>query len=309
VHTAFATDLITDLILAGPDQEISRSTLRANGNNGNPEPFLKYIAARYGSFPNVWICLCNEYEIRTPTYNVKEIAQFGETIKKYLPYETPVSVHSTPRTLWADEFLNMPQWYDHVIIQKKIRKLAPAAGVIDQVWNSGKDNKPMMMPIINDELSYEGKGDKHSEHDTIESHLGAFLGGGYASTGEKPGGKIGQYFVGDFDASEHTAADNLKYLRETIDNNITFWKMAPDTRVFDNLDNDFRTMAWPGNEYLLGTNKAKKNLIIQLPNSEWKITQYDIIAKTKSELTNSAKGKFSFDSPNSRAVLFHFKKN
>ncbi len=32
------------------------------------------------------------------------------------------------------------------------------------------------------ELSYEGKGDHHSEADTIAAHLGAFLGGGYGTT-------------------------------------------------------------------------------------------------------------------------------
>ncbi|MGC9330238.1 MAG: hypothetical protein ACP5I1_21555, partial [Candidatus Hinthialibacter sp.] len=144
VQTAYDVDLIADLILAGPDKEISRSTLRAGGNGGDPEPFLKYIAARYGSYPNVWICLCNEYEIRTPKYREKEIARFGKIIKKYLPYETPLSVHSTPGTLWAEEFLTMPQWYDHAIIQNKIRKLAPSADVIHQVWKSGKDGAPMM---------------------------------------------------------------------------------------------------------------------------------------------------------------------
>jgi hypothetical protein len=68
VEAAHKHDLIADIILAGPDAESSRSTLRAKHNGGDPEPFLKYMAARYGSFPNVWFCLCNEYEIKEPTY-------------------------------------------------------------------------------------------------------------------------------------------------------------------------------------------------------------------------------------------------
>jgi len=60
VQTAFEHDLIADLILAGPDSEESRSTLRAAANGGDPEPWLRYVAARYGSYPNVWFCLANK---------------------------------------------------------------------------------------------------------------------------------------------------------------------------------------------------------------------------------------------------------
>lgn len=63
VQTALQEDLIADLILCGPDTEDSRSVLRAAENAGDRLPLLRYIAARYGSFPNVWICLANEYDI------------------------------------------------------------------------------------------------------------------------------------------------------------------------------------------------------------------------------------------------------
>lgn len=308
VKTAYETDLIADLILAGPDLEESRSTLRARHNHGDPAPFLKYIAARYGSFPNVWICLCNEYEIRKPTYTEEEIARFGVILKNYLPYKTPLSVHSTPNTLWSAAFSGLPEWHDHQIIQKKIRALAPAADVIQKTWENKNRGNPLHKPTINDELSYQGKGDKHSKHDTIESHLGAFLGGGYASTGEKPGNKLGQYFRGKFDPKEHSAAEHLKWLRECIDQNVTFWNMKPDLEIFSNLDDDFRGMAWPNHEYVLGTNHEKTGLIASLPEGEWIVTQFDVIDKTKSILSTNAGGRFEFNSPDSRAVLFLFKK-
>ncbi|HEX8204115.1 MAG TPA: DUF5060 domain-containing protein, partial [Isosphaeraceae bacterium] len=66
VAAAFAHDLVADLILCGPDTRASRSTLRAAGNGGDPTPFLRYVAARYGSYPNVWFCLCNEFDIKEP---------------------------------------------------------------------------------------------------------------------------------------------------------------------------------------------------------------------------------------------------
>jgi hypothetical protein len=308
VQTALEHDLIADLILCGPDTKESRSVLRAGNNNGDPTPYLKYIAARYGSYPNVWICLCNEFEIKDPKYSEKEIARYGRIIKQYLPCPTPVSVHATPRTLWSAKFDELPGWNDHMIIQKKIRNLPDAADVIQQTRQKS-GGRTRNMPTVNDELSYEGKGDKHTEHDTIESHLGAFLGGGYGTTGEKPGNKLGQYFKGCFNPAEHTSADNLKYLRKIINRNVKFWKMSPGTAIFSNMHPGFRGLAWPGHEYVLGTNKAQSDIVANLPDGIWTITCYDIISKKQMVLSKTARGRFKFDAPKSRAIMFHFRKN
>ena len=309
VQTAWEQDLIADLILCGPDTKESRSVLRAGNNGGDPTPYLKYIAARYGSYPNVWICLCNEFDIKEPKYSEEQIAQFGQIIRQYLPYPTPLSVHTVPSTLWPAKFDELAPWNDHQIIQKKIRNLPDAADAIQHTWRNPDGKGPRNKPTINDELSYEGEGDKHTEHDTIESHLGAFLGGGYGTTGEKPGNKLGQYFMGCFNPAEHTSADNLKYLRETIDKNITFWEMAPDTGIFSNLHPGFRGLSWAGHEYVLGTNKAHKNIVANLPDGTWTIKRYDIISKEEETLSETARGSFKFDTPDSRAVMFHFKRN
>lgn len=306
VKAAYDHDLIADLILAGPDEETSRATLRARHNGGDPTPYLKYVAARYGSFPNVWICLCNEYEIRTPKFDEREIARFGRIIRPFLAYPTPLSVHATPRTLWSERFDRLPPWADHMIIQKKIRSLAPAADVVQEARRK-TDGTERNMPVVNDELSYQGQGDKHSEGDTIESHLGIFLGGGYGTTGEKPGNKLGQYFRGKFNAAEHTAADNLAWLREQIDANVTFWKMAPALSIFTNLDDSFRGLAWSDHEYVLGTNKSREGIVAQLPEGRWRVTRYDVMRKESKTVATDAEGRFTFDAPSSRAVFFHFK--
>ena len=115
-----------------------------------------------------------------------------------------------------------PAWHDHVIIQEKIKKLPVAADWVSRNHAIGGN-----VPVIDDELAYEGAGDGWSEADVIESHLGAFLGGGYGTTGHKPGNKQGHYFWGNFKPSEHTAADNLAWLRQVIDENVTFWRMTP----------------------------------------------------------------------------------
>ncbi|MCA9128181.1 MAG: DUF5060 domain-containing protein [Planctomycetales bacterium] len=311
VAAALDHDLIADLILAGPDTLQSRSTLKAAHNDGDATPYLRYIAARYGSYPNVWICLCNEYDIKNPNYTQSEVAGLGVTIRKCLPYPTPVSVHDGSKLGWSAEFDLLPHWADHQIIQKKLRTIAPAADAIDHVWVGESRETARRGPTVNDELSYQGEGDKHTEADTIAAHLGAFLGGGYGTTGEKYGQKLGQYFWGAFDAQQHSAADNLRFLREVIDREITFWLLAPSESadVFPNLEPRFRVMARQGQEYVLGTDAPRSGLSAQLPEGQWTVTRYDVISQETTVLSEDADGQFDFDSPDSRAVLFHFERN
>lgn len=302
-------DLITDLILAGPDTPESRTTLKAEHNGGDATPYLRYIAARYSSYPNVWICLCNEYDIKQPRYTQAEIADLGVSLRKYLAYPTPLSVHDGSRIGWSAKFDTLPDWADHQIIQKKLRAIAPAADAIAYVTSGIDGTGPRHKPTINDELSYEGAGDSHSQEDTIAAMCGAFLGGGYATTGEKYGKKLGQYFWGHFDAQTHSSVDNLKWMRETIDRHISFWKMAPDLTIFENLDSDFRGLAWPEHEYVLGTDRERSGIVANLPEGTWSIQRHDIMSQKSVTLADQASGRFVFDSPDSRSVLFHFSRN
>lgn len=116
---------------------------------------------------------------------------------------------------------------------------------------------------------------------------------------------------GSFDPAKHTAADNLCWLRETIDRDLTFWKLAPDqaSDVFADLDSGFRVMTWSGHEYVLGTDVAKSGLVANLPVGKWTVTRHDAMAKATLVLSSEASGRFTFDSPDSPAALFHFKRN
>jgi hypothetical protein len=97
VKLTFDKDIIADIILNGPDSPDARTALLAAENGGDNTPFLRYMAARYGSYPNVWMCLSNEYDIRKPVYDEEEICTFGYRIKEFLPYGTPLSVHANQR--------------------------------------------------------------------------------------------------------------------------------------------------------------------------------------------------------------------
>jgi hypothetical protein len=310
VRSAYQHDLIADLILAGPDTQESRRALKAERSGGDATPYLRYIAARYGSYPNVWLCLANEYDIKQPSYTQAEIARLGAAMRAMLPYPTPLSVHDGSRIGWSAQFDVLPEWADHQIIQRKIRSIAPAADALAFVWR-GEDGKgPRRKPTVNDELSYEGAGDKHSEADTIAAYLGAFLGGGYGTTGEKYGNKLGQYFWGHFDPAQHTAADNLGWLRQLIDRDITFWKLAPDTsgEAFPDLDPRFRVMSWKDREYVLGTDAVSAGVVAQLPAGRWTIARHDVLAKQSEVIARDATGKVILEIPPSRAVLFHLKR-
>lgn len=313
VKTAFEKDLITDLILNGPDAPDSRTILKATKNNSDPGPFLRYIAARYGSFPNVWLCISNEYDIQTPNYNCDEMIRAGQCLQDCLPYSTPVSVHASSKD-WDENLNTAIPWFDHVIIQNKLKKSDQSADKI--LWNYflGGANQP----VVNDELAYEGNGDGWTEEDVIEAFLGAFMGGGYASTGHKPANKDGHYFSGNFKPSEHTAADNLNWFREMIDKNITFWKMKPvavtnvtgnNAIIFRNHDMRHRIMMWEDNEYVIAGSSAKRGIKALLPEGSWTVKSYDLISRKETVISENAEGNTNITIPDSRAFMVHFKKN
>lgn len=68
-------------------------------------------------------------------------------------------------------------------------------------------------------------------------------------------------------------------------------------------------MKWPGQEYVLGTNRAHGGIVADLPPGTWRIVCHDAMAKETRTLSTDAEGRFPFDAPASRAVLFHFKRN
>jgi hypothetical protein len=298
IAQGLASDVICDIITGGLDTFDSRSILK-----GDNLAWLRYVAARYGSYPNVWFCICNEWNIKDPSYTAGEMIAAGETLGQHLPHPTtPVSVHGDNGP-WHDELNG--EWCDHAIIQWKLKTIPEAADAA-----AGSQRLAEGRPLVNDENAYQGDGDGFSEEDTIEGCFGTFLGGGYPTTGEKYDNKLGQYFWGGFDAGEHSAADNLGLMRHYIDENVEFWKMAPlagDEAPFADLPEGFRVLGNSGSEYVLGSNSAAR-ITCDLPPGQWRITQVDLIAGETAVVAESAAGEFEWTTPGSRAVLTHLRR-
>jgi len=144
VKTANEMGMIADIILNGHDSENARSALRAGENGSDPLPFLKYISARYGSYPNVWFCLSNEYDIRKPKFNAEEIKVIGNKLKSFLAYPAPISVHPSQRD-WDPSLNDMYNWNDHIIIQNKIKTIHLATDKIELNYYRGMANLLSMM--------------------------------------------------------------------------------------------------------------------------------------------------------------------
>jgi len=313
VQSAFEEDMIADIIINSVDSKEGRSVLRPGENDGDYTPILRYMAARYGSYPNVWFCLSNEYNIRDPRFTEAEIAEIGKKLKSFLGYPTPLSVHPNQQD-WDVRLNADPPWNDHIIIQNKIKYLWLAADKINLNYYKG-DKKP----VINDELAYEGAGDGWLEGDVLEAFLGAFLGGGYGSTGYKSGHKLGQYFGGNFNAANHKASDNLRWLRQQIEADIEFWEMEPFTIFFSrkdgtamgmlrNVDYEFRMMQNGNDAFVVASSGPHQGVVAQLPGGMWDIKIYDLVNMNAGMIGEGISGTFEFDIPGSRAVFLHMKK-
>ena len=237
-----------------------------------------------------------------PAPTAAEIVSAGKTLRRHLSYPTPMSVHGNHGN-WTRELSG--DWHDHTIIQWKLKRLPQAADAAARNFALGGRK-----PVVNDENAYEGKGDRFSEADVIEGCFGTFLGGGYPTTGEKYGSKLGQYFWGGFDADAHKASDNLLCLRTYVDEHIEFWRLAPlalGSSPFAGAHADFRLLAEPGREYVLGSNRRVEGIRVTLPDGTWRVTQVDLFTKKATVLAERATGGFAFDTPSSRAALTHLR--
>ncbi len=273
--------------------------------------YLRYIAARYGAYPNVWLTLANEY---SDQYDDAQVVEIGTTLRSLLPYPTPLSIHDWHGP-WNRGRSGMTgingDWCTHSIRQGKMPKHPEvsdmhlcADGIMqDYANNLGK-------PTMNDENGYYGE--EATAEDVIEGVLGTFIGGGYGTTGYRTTGIMkGPYYWGFAinaeNISDHPVVHMLGYLREKVDANVRFWEMTPvgkaSNSIFAGAHDNFRAMHAEGRQYLLASDRAHEGITANLPAGKWKIVQWDLVKRTETVLSEDAQGSFAFSTPSSRAAL------
>jgi hypothetical protein len=84
--------------------------------------------------------------------------------------------------------------------------------------------------------------------------------------------------------------------------------VTASSSIFHNIDEDFCSMHWLENEYLLASNRKKENIAVHLPEGVYSIISYDFIKMENTVLEREATGRVVISSPDSRAGLIHIVK-
>ncbi len=266
VQKGYELDLICDLILGGTTGD------QVADSSG----FLKYIAARYGSYPNVWITIGQEYNEQTNPAHEKEI---GEQLRQWLPYPTPLSTHGTGSAEW-DSDLN-GDWCTHSIRQGKhpehLRNLAVCSQAMIEDHNRNGSK-----PTVNDENAYDPN--ESTTLEALQAILGTFGGGGYGTVGHKLASKQGAYFWGysaaGITADKHPSASHLTFLRDKINAYVHFWEMMPvahNESIFENTKPSYSVLEWRDNQYVLLSDTKNDSLVINLPEGNWTVWLFDVV--------------------------------
>ena len=131
--------------------------------------YIKYAAARLGSYHNVWWSLANEHEMLF-NYRRADWDTFGRTVKDNDPYGHLISVHNI--------LINYPKkdWMTHMSIQ---------GGDFNRICAFRHEYD---MPVIFDEFGYEGNIEYNwgnlTGFEEVHRFWTVMLRGGYASHGE-----------------------------------------------------------------------------------------------------------------------------
>jgi len=285
VQKGYELDLICDLILGGTTGDQVTDSLG----------FIKYMAARYGAFPNVWFCIGQEWNEQADAAHEVRI---GSELRSFTPFPNPISTHATESFAWNSDLWG--DWNSHSIRQGKLPShLADLQSCAQAMMSDYENNQGK--PTINDEIGYDPN--ESSEIDVLEGILGTFAGGGYGTTGHKLASKQGAYFWGyssqGLTVDDHPSADNLGWLRDKIDANIDYWRMQP------RIEGETVVLEWPQVQKVVFSNK-ELSLTENLQDGPWKVVQFNVIDKTETVLSESVQGDFAFTTPASRAVMTFF---
>jgi hypothetical protein len=139
-----------------------------NFSSNQWEKYVRYLIARFSSKNVIWV-LCGEYDEMPTDYGrpTSEFADWGTLVRKYDPYDHPITLHPTGRSSSAE--FGSSTWMDVVMQQTPyyVRDIQR-----DRVHN---------MPVVNAELGY-----MYPDEDNAESRYGLWeivTSGGYYTNG------------------------------------------------------------------------------------------------------------------------------
>ncbi|MBD3420145.1 MAG: DUF5060 domain-containing protein [Chitinivibrionales bacterium] len=278
VLEAQSEDMIIDLVLESRDV----GALTTGG-------FLRYVAARYGSYFNVWFSLCNECN----SYSATQINDIITQFESYLAYPTPIGVMSPNGGSWSQNFgetvKDAP--FTHAIYKSE-------RGEFEEAFNQFADTYDHVenKPVFNDEAGYQK--DSSDIRGKLNSLLAVIAAGGYGSVAQRENSNNGQMYTDAFDTTEFTLAPRAKWLRELIDS-LGIWNLVEDTDSTRYEDaHNFAKLKTEDERTFMLLGSRQRTLTINLSaDGQWEVTRYMVADMADSILVSDTADTFTFTIP------------
>jgi hypothetical protein len=186
----------------------------ANMSPAEDDTYIRYIAARFSAFRNIWWCLANEYDLfhasRDPNspriLTAKDWNHLGELVRQSDPYRHLLGIHNARAVYDYSE-----PWITHVIYQYH------DADIYDVTAKLRRYKKP----VVVDEYGYEGANGTGfgslSGMEEIEAQWNVTMAGAYGSHGDcyvHPGDILWWAVGGDLDGDSPPRYGFLRRLME-----------------------------------------------------------------------------------------------
>jgi hypothetical protein len=280
-----------DIILFHPYDHLGFGAMDA----GHDDAYIRYVAARFSSFRNVWWTMANEYDLfdpkMSPGLKVKNWDRMFQTLEASDPYHHPRGIHNL-----ADWYDHGKPWITHAIIQDGTGH--PGRRLLGARAKYGK-------PTIVDEYGYEGDNGQGwgdlSAAEEVSRHWDITMQGGYASHGETyvhPGGVLwwaaGGTLVGESPA-------RLGFLKQIM-TDAPFQGLVPAP----DLVQGGTLLAAEGDYYLLRVKNLVHNQHIEIQLKDGAPYRVDLIDPWLMkiyELGNTGGGLQAFDLPITPSLL------
>lgn len=195
-----------DIILYQPyDEKRGYSDMQ----RADDERYLRYVAARFGAYRNVWWSMANEYDaVKSKT--VADWDHLFEVLRAADPHDRLRSIHQI-----NSYYDHRKPWITHASVQN-------GAAVLDDL-RAELHRAFAQKPVIFDEVCYEGNSDKRwgnlKGEELVERFWWGTIGGTYVGHSEtiEPNGNADFSWLGQGGRLAGTSAPRLAFLRKILE--------------------------------------------------------------------------------------------